>query len=96
MFHDGLFQFMCLLSGLKNAPTTFQRIMDVILGTVKWQFALFYFDEIIFFLNTVSEQVEQVRQALQLLSENVVTLKLKKCSCFTETIEYSGSSSAPL
>lgn len=37
--HQGLFKFICMLSGFKNAPGAFQRAMDVMTWTVQRQFA---------------------------------------------------------
>jgi hypothetical protein len=45
--HRGLFQFLRMLFGLKTAPATFQRSIDVILSTVRFQFALTYLDDIV-------------------------------------------------
>lgn len=34
--HHGLYRFVIMPFGLKNALGTFQRVIDVILSTVKW------------------------------------------------------------
>jgi Reverse transcriptase (RNA-dependent DNA polymerase) len=44
--HRGLFQFLRMPFGLKTAPATFQRSIDVILSTVCFQRALTYLDDI--------------------------------------------------
>lgn len=36
--NHGLYRFSRMLLGLENAPSTFQRTMDAVLSTVKWQF----------------------------------------------------------
>ena len=45
--HSGLYRFLRMLFGLKNAPATFQRAVDIILSRVKWERALVYFDDVI-------------------------------------------------
>lgn len=39
--HHGLYHFVSMLFGLRNARGTFQRTMDKILSGVKWQLASF-------------------------------------------------------
>lgn len=51
--HDGLLQTMHIPHGLKNAVATFQRLMDVILSSVRWRSMLIHFyDNVVFFKNT--------------------------------------------
>lgn len=38
--HHGLYRYRSMLFGLENAVATFQRVMDVILASVKWQFPI--------------------------------------------------------
>lgn len=39
--------------GLKNAPSIFERSIDIILVSVKWPYAIVYLDDIIFFSSTI-------------------------------------------
>lgn len=73
---------------LKNAGRMFQSAMDVILSSVKWQFALVYFDDIIIFSMFLDEHIHDVRQFLTLLNHDGVTLTLKKREIFTNCIEH--------
>lgn len=47
--HHGLKWFIRIPFGLKNAPETFQRVVDVIFSTVRWKFVLVYLDDILLF-----------------------------------------------
>lgn len=51
--HHGLFSFTRMSFGLKNASGTFQRVIEVILSTVKWNFALHYVDYVIVFSSSL-------------------------------------------
>lgn len=79
-----------MVFGLKNTPSTFQRVIKVIFSTVRWRFALVYLDYIIMFSNTPEEHLTHLRYVWTLFSEAGVTLKLKKCLLFTDRIDYLG------
>lgn len=64
--------------------------MDVILLPVKWQFALIYLNDIIVFLRSSRDHIEHVLRVLSLLWGAGVTLILKKCNCFTRTLDFLG------
>lgn len=59
--------------------------MNIILFTVKWQFALMYFDDVIISSQTADEHTEHVRTILLLL-EKGATLTLKKCKFYAKKI----------
>lgn len=56
--HHELFKYTRMIFGLKNSPATLWCPMDVILALVKWQNALVYIDDIIFFSKTPEEQLK--------------------------------------
>ena len=93
--HHGMYQFVRMPFGLRNAPATFQRAIDFILADAKWQFAIVYIDDIIIFSRTPEEHLEHLDTVLGLLAKAGVTLKLNKCHFFREQIEYLGHIIAP-
>lgn len=52
--------------------------MDIILFSFKWQSALLYLDNIVIVSTSPEGHIDHVEQALTLLTEAGVTLKLKK------------------
>ena len=49
VYQEGAYQYIRLPFGLLNAPATFQRAIDMILGGLKWKSCLVYLDDIIVF-----------------------------------------------
>ena len=88
--HMGLFRFIRMPFGLKNAPATFQRAVDIVLSRVKWQYALVYLDDVIIYSKTLREHFTHLRTILDLLQEAGVSLKLPKCHFFQASVDYLG------
>lgn len=53
---DGLYHFKVMPFGLSNAPSTFQRMMDIMLAGLKWSSCLVYLDDV-FFAPTFTEHL---------------------------------------
>lgn len=73
---------------LRNAPGTFQKRIDLILSTVKWQLALVYLNDIAIFSKTPERHINHVRTVLAILRGTGVTLELQKYAFFTSSITY--------
>ena len=81
---DGLYQFKVLPFGLTNAPSTFQRTMEVVLAGLKWTVCLIYIDDVVVFAPTFEEHLLRLDQVLSCLRKANFKLKLSKCR-FGET-----------
>ena len=88
--HFGLYRFLRMPFGLKNAPATFQRAVDIILFRVKWETALVYLNDVIVYSQTVTEHMMHVREVLRMLHTAGVSLKLAKCAFFDTSVTYLG------
>lgn len=77
--NHGLYRFVRMPFGLKIAPKTFQRTMDFIFASIKWQFTLFYLDDILISSNKSEKGIDHLKQVLKLLQHAEVVLSLKKC-----------------
>lgn len=93
--HAGSYRWLRLPFGLRNAPATFQRAMDIILSSVKWRFCLVYLDDIIVFSSTKEEHLRHLRSVFQLLREAGATLRLQKCDFFKKKVKYLGHEILP-
>jgi len=83
---EGGHRYIRLLFGLSNAPATFQRAIDMILGGLKWKSCLVYLDDMIVCSQAAGEHVEHLREVFAALRSAGVSLKAKKCHLFQEEV----------
>ena len=76
--------------GLKIAPATFQRTLDILLAGYRWKSCLVYLDDVIILLKTVEEHFGHVEEILEILRSAGVTLKLAKCDVLARTVKCLG------
>ena len=76
--HRGLFQFRVMPFGLRNAPATFQRLMDTTLSCLTWLFCMVYLDYIIVWSRTFDEHVVHLRAVFRRLAEAGLKVSPKK------------------
>jgi len=88
--HEGAYRYIRLPFGLSNAPATFQRAIDMILGGLMWKSCLVYLDDIIVFSQSAGEHVEHLREVFTAPRGAGVSLKAKKCHLFQAEVEYLG------
>ncbi|SAM00834.1 hypothetical protein [Absidia glauca] len=81
----GSFEFVVLPFGLTNAPPTFQRLMNKVLGD-----ALVYLDDILIYSKTKEEHLQHVRLVLEKLRKATLYANMKKCSFLQETVTFVG------
>ena len=88
--HEGTFRFVRMPFGLCNAPASFQRTVDILLSGYRWKTCLVYLDDIIIFSKDRETHLQHVDQILAVLHKNGLTLKLKKCHFFQQSVDYLG------
>lgn len=86
--NPGRYWFTKMRFELKNAPATFQRVMDVIPAFILWHFDLVYLYDIVVISKSPVNHIEQIRHMLRVLYKAGTKLKLNKCKFFVETIDY--------
>ncbi|KAF9760555.1 Transposon Tf2-6 polyprotein, partial [Nosema granulosis] len=87
----GLFEFNRMPFGLCNAPATFQRTMDKILGDKRGTYVLPYLDDIIIYSKNLEEHKAHVVEVMRKLKEAGVSLNQKKCKIAQREIKILGS-----
>uniref|UniRef100_A0A5S6QHH5 RNA-directed DNA polymerase n=1 Tax=Trichuris muris TaxID=70415 RepID=A0A5S6QHH5_TRIMR len=86
----GLYQFKVMPFGLCNAPSTFQRLMEVILGSLRSTSCLVYLDDIIIHSRTEEEHVQRLREVFRRLRDAGLKLNMEKCQFFKKEVRYLG------
>ena len=86
----GLYDFTWMPFGLCNAPSTFQRLMERILGHQRFQSLLLYLDDVVVFSLTTEQHLEHLDLMLSRLAQFNLKVKVSKCSFFQSEFMYLG------
>ena len=86
----GFFEYNRMAMGLANAPATYQRLMENVLGDLHLAICMVFLDDIIIFGNTFEEHLDRLERVLLRLGENGLKLNPKKCNFFQERVKYVG------
>ena len=70
-----LFQYTRMSCGLCNAPSTFQRAMEVALRGLQWKTLLVYIDDLIIVSSNLDEHLTCLAEVLQRLRQYGLKLK---------------------
>lgn len=87
---QGHFEYTRMPFGLKNAPATFQRVMDNILRGIQNEKCLVYLDDIIIFSTSLQEHLERLRSVFQRLRESNFKIQLDKSEFLRREVAYLG------
>src|SRR3989442_12581296 len=71
----GQFRFRSMPMGISNAPSCFQRLMDLVMRGLSWKSVLVYIDDIITFGKSFEELKERLKEVFNRLK--LANLKLK-------------------
>lgn len=86
----GLYEFVRMPFGLKNAPATFQRVMDHVLKDLIGKCCLVYMDDIIIFSASLQEHLVNLSKVLQALEKVNLKIQLDKSEFLRKEVAFLG------
>ena len=75
---------------LCNAPSTFQRCVELILRGLQWKTLLIYIDDIVIYSSNMEDHIRTLDEVLGRLSKAGLKLKPSKCDFFKNEVLYLG------
>ncbi|CAM5089613.1 unnamed protein product [Natator depressus] len=85
--HVGLYECNVLPFGLRNAPATFQRLVDGLLAGLG-EYAVAYLDDVAIFSDSWAEHLEHLQEVFERIREAGLTVKAKKCQIGLNRVTY--------
>ncbi|UYV74631.1 K02A2.6-like [Cordylochernes scorpioides] len=88
--NDGHYEFLVMPFGLKNAASTFQRIIQHILGELLWKGTCSFQEDILVYTKTWQEHIALLSKVFDKLRQYNMKLKLSKCIFGRTEVKYLG------
>ncbi|HSN23183.1 MAG TPA: reverse transcriptase family protein, partial [Methylomicrobium sp.] len=87
---SGQYRFTVLSMGLANAPSQFQRLMDLVMAGLLWNVCLVYLDDIIVYSATFEQHLERLSAVFDRLALADLKVKASKCQLFCQEVHFLG------
>ena len=86
----GLFEHTRMSFGLCNAPSTFQRAINLVLRGLTWSKVLAFLDDVLVLGRTFEDHLHYLEEVLGRLRQHNLKLKPKKCAMFRRKAKFLG------
>jgi len=87
---NGHYEFLRMPFGLKNAPATFQRMVNNVLKDYIGKICLVYLDDIIIFSTSIEEHIVYIKKIFEKLREANLKVQIAKCKFLAKETEFLG------
>ena len=87
---SGMYEWNVMSFGLCNAPSTFERLMELVLKGPHWKMYLIYLDDLIFMRRTFEEELGRLKQVFKRLTYAALRFKPKKCFLYQKQVSLLG------
>lgn len=87
---NGHYEYTRMPFGLKNAPATFQRVMDSVLKELQNKICLVYMDDIIVFSVSLEEHMQNLSRVFNALGSANLKIQLDKSEFLRKEVEFLG------
>lgn len=88
--NNGHYEYVRMPFGLKNAPSTFQRVMDNILRDYLYKSCFVYMDDIVIFSKSLQEHLIHVKQIFDKLKHYNLKVQLDKSEFLRKEVGFLG------
>lgn len=86
----GHYEYKRMPFGLKNAPATFQRVMDSVLCGLQGERCFVYLDDIVVFASSLQEHEQKLREVFTRLQKYELKVQPDKCEFLRREVAYLG------